>query len=264
VQQKKSAYEARVEALLAWIGEKESGMKDAKFGETLDEAKAAQEALKTYFVTEKPPKIAEKLDIETLFAELQTFLKVNDRAPYAPDAKHAPESLDAAWDALTVSEKTHAKAIRENRHRFIKKEEAKALSAAQVEEFKKSFEHFDQNKDDSLDRMEFKAANAAVGVPFKDQAQFEATFLAVSEGKGTVNMVQYMQYMSKLQEDRDSPDQLLEAFKSLAGDSSTISAAQLAIPPLSDDDTKFLVASMPDKGNGQYDYAAFVQASFTK
>jgi len=35
-----------VDALLAWIAEKEGGMKEAKFGESLDEAKAAQEALK--------------------------------------------------------------------------------------------------------------------------------------------------------------------------------------------------------------------------
>jgi len=262
VQQRKLAYESRVDALMAWIAEKETGMKDAKFGESLDEAKASQEALKTYFVTEKPPKIAEKLDIESLFAELQTFLKVNDRPPYTPDQKHAPETLDAAWDALTVTEKGHAKAIRDNRHRFIKKEEAK-LSQEKIDEFKKSFEHFDQNKDDSLDRNEFKAANAAVGVPFKDPAQFEATFLAVSEGKGTVNQNQYMGYMSRLQEDRDSPEQLLEAFKSLAGDAVTITSAQLATPPMTDEDAKFLLANMADKGGGQYDYAAFVQANFS-
>jgi hypothetical protein len=164
-----------VEALLAWIAEKESGMKEAKYGETLDDAKATAEGLKTYFVQEKPPKIAEKLDIESLFAELQTYLKVNDRPPYVPDAKHAPETLDAAWDGLTASEKVHAKGIRDNRHRFIKKEESK-MAPEKIEEAKQAFAHFDANKDDSLDKTEFKAVLAAMSVPFKDAHAFDAAF----------------------------------------------------------------------------------------
>lgn len=260
--QKKHDYEQRVAALLAWIAEKEGEFKAANFGDTLDAAKAAQDGLKAYFVTEKPPKIAEKLDIESLFAEIQTELKVNDRAPYVPDAKFAPETVDAAWDGLTGNEKVHAKAIRDNRHRFITKTDTK-LTEDQVAEINKSFKHFDANNDNAMDRLEFKAANAAMSVTFKDEKHFDTVFTSVSGGAATVNMDQYLAYMSTLQQDKDSAEQVLGAFKELAGDDdSGITAAQLAVPPLTEDDTKFLVANLQDKGNGKLDYAAYVNANF--
>jgi len=230
----------------------------------LEAAKAAQDGLKTYFVTEKPPKSAEKLDIESLFAEIQTELKVNDRSPYVPEAKFAPETVDAAWDGLTASEKVHAKAIRDNRHRFIQKTESK-LSAEQVAEFKQSFAHFDANNDNAMDRLEFKAANAAMSVTFKDEKLFEKTFLEVSGGAASVNMAQYLSYMEKMQQDRDSAEQVLEAFKSLANDDeSGITAAQLAVPPLSEEDGKFLSAHLPAKADGKLDYVTYVNANFAK
>ncbi len=264
MQQKKHDYEARVLALLAWVAGKQAEFKDAKFGETLDEAKGASDGLKAYFVTDKPPKIAEKLDIESLLAEIQTELKVNGRAPYVPDQKVAPDTVDAAWDSLTASEKAHSNAVRDNRNRFIQKTEIK-LSAEQIAEFKASFAHFDANKDDAMDRLEFKAANAAMSVTFKDEKAFEKTYQEVSAGTGSVSMAQYLEYMSTLQEDRDSPDQLLEAFKSLAGDDTEgVTAAQLAIPPLTEEDQKFLAQAMPQTANGKLDYNAFVAQSFAK
>jgi hypothetical protein len=76
VSQKKYAYEARVAELLAWIAAKQDEFKEAKFGETLDEAKAAQDKVKTYFVTDKPPKIAGLLQKSRLvFWVLCVFMK---------------------------------------------------------------------------------------------------------------------------------------------------------------------------------------------
>jgi len=264
IQERKNAYEARVLALLQWVNGKEGEFKDTKFGETLEEAKGFNDRLKAYFVTEKPPKQAEKLDIESLFAEIQTELKLNDRAPYVPDAKVSPDAVDNAWDGLTAAEKAHAKAVRDNRLRFVRKEEAGKLSQEKLDEFKASFAHFDHNKDDSLDRVEFKAAAAAVSVRFKDDAAFQKTFNEVSEGKAGINCEQYTRYMTALAEDRDTPEQLAEAFKSLANDSDTISAADLAVPPLTEEDAKFLIASMPDRGNGRLDWGAFINANFAK
>ncbi len=68
--------------------------------------------------------------------------------------------------------------------------------------------------------------------------------------------------LSFLNADRDDPVQLLESFKSLADEKDSISAAQLNVPPLNEEDAKFLLAHMQDKGNGQYDYAAYINASF--
>ncbi len=111
----------------------------------------------------------------------------------------------------------------------------------------------------------------------------------MSGGTGSVNLDQYLAYMTRLQEDRDSADQVLAAFKSLANDDAEgVTAQQLAVPPLSEEDVKFLAcmgsihalspcavmmltfvgslcftcaAAMPAKGD-KLDYAAFVQANF--
>jgi len=258
---RKAEYEARVRALLEWCAEKEKQYSEPKFGETLDDANASQAALKAYYMAEKPTKIAEKIDIETLFAEIQTELKVNDRPPYVPPEHLSTDALDSTWEHLSHTEKGYGTAARTNRFRFVRKEETK-LSAEKIAEFRESFAHFDANKDDALDRMEFKAACGAMSVVFKTDAEMGKTFSQVAEGKNAINQEQYIRYMTQLQEDKDTPEQVTEAFKSLANDGDTITVAQLAVPPLTEDDAKFLTSEMPDRGGGQYDYRDFVSRNF--
>ena len=84
---------------------------------------------------------------------------------------------------MTASEKVYAIAIRTNRHRFIRKAEAQ-LSAEQVAEAKASFMHFDQNHDNAMDKLEFKAANAAMSITFKDEKLLDKTFAGTVHGMG--------------------------------------------------------------------------------
>jgi len=258
---RKHDYEQRVKALLEWVQEKEKLYSVHKFGETLDDATKCQADLKVYYLTEKPPKIAEKMDIEALFAEIQTELKVNDRPPYIPPAELSPEAVDNAWDRLVGVERQFGVAARNNRYRFIAKEESQ-ISAEKIQEFKESFAHFDANKNNTLDRLEFKAAAGAMSVPFRDEACFNKVFSEVAEGKTTINLDQFLRYMTKLQQDTDTPEQLTEAFRSLAHDADTVTPAQLAVPPLTEEDVKFLVSQMPDRGSGQLDYREFINHSF--
>jgi len=259
--QRKYDYETRARALIEWSNAKQAMFSEEKFGETLDDAKAAFSALKEYMVTEKPPKIGEKLDLEALFAEIQTELKVNDRAPYVPPADLSPESIEANWTRLTLAEQRRSQEVRENRFKFIKKAES-FLSEEKIQELKDSFNHFDANRDDSLDKMEFKAANAAMGVPFSDEAHFYKVFGEVSESKGVINLEQYMKYMKKIQEDSDSADQLKESFQTIADDKEFVTPEQLAIPPLTEDDIKYLLAEMPTVEGG-YDYNSFVNKNYS-
>jgi len=258
---RKAEYEARVKALLQWLETKEQTFSSPKFGETVEDANQTLADLKNYYLTEKPPKIGERMDVETLFADIQTLLKVNDRAPYVPPEALAPASLDSAWEHVGNTEKKYAEAVRVNRFRFVRKEDTK-LSAEKIAEFKDSFMHFDNNKDDAMDRTEFKAANAAMSIPFKNEDEFNKVFNEVAEGKTSINLEQYMRYMTSLQEDRDSPEQLLDAFRALASDAPTISAAQLNQPPLSEDDSKFLQSEMVQTTPGQFDYREYVARNF--
>jgi len=255
-------YDAKARALIAWIDTSITSFQEYKFGDTLEDALNASATLRGFAVTEKPPKAGDKIDLENLFAEINTELKVNNRAPFRPPADSSPEAVEEGFNRLWEAEKKFGQAVRENRFRFIKKEERK-ITPEQVAEFESSFRHFDANKNNQLDKQEFKAALAALSVPFKDEKAFDTTFGVVAEAGTHVSLAQFVKYMSSLQEDKDTPDQVKESFRSLADNGDTISAGQLGIPPLGEDDVKYLTSEMPQaSGSTNYDYIAFVNANF--
>jgi len=259
---RKQGYEERARSLVEWTERHCDLLSDNHYGDTLEESKEHFQSFRNFIVGEKPSKSAEKLDLEILFAEIQTELKINDRPPYSPPEELSPDSIEKNWSKLAAVETHRGQKIRENRFRFIKKEESK-ISDEKVAECKASFTHFDQNGDHALDKLEFKAANSAMSVVFKNDDHFNKVFEDVSAGKGSVNLEQYMKYIVALQEDRDSPDQLKDSFRQMAGDNDTITGDQLNIPPLTEDDVSYLKSVMPKVDGDKYDYNAFVDQSFT-
>jgi len=261
MQARRDDYEKRVKALIEWVSNKTDNLSEHKFGDSLEDAIGASDGLKAHLVHDKPPKIAEKLDVENLFAEIQTELQVNNRAAYVPASELSPDALETAWTKLQTTENSYAAAVRTNRHKFVKKAESK-LTEEQVSEIKASFKHFDANADDALDKTEFKAAASALSVSFKNDDALDKAFKEVAEGKSSINFEQYSKYMRSLQEDRDSPDQLREAFRMLAGDRPNITGDQLKQPPLTAEDASFLISVMPSHKDGGYDYEGYLKAHF--
>jgi len=259
---KKQGYEERARALVGWVDRSVDILSDSHYGDTLEEAKECFQSFRNFIVNDKPQKSAEKLDLELLYAEIQTELKLNDRPPYSPPEELSPDAIEKNWGKLTSVESHRGVKMRENRFRFIKKEENK-ISEEKVAECKASFTHFDQNGDHALDKLEFKAANSAMSVVFKNDDHFNKTFDEVSGGKGSVNLDQYMQYIVALQEDRDTPEQLKDSFRQMAADGDTITGDQLNIPPLTEEDVAYLKSVMPKAGEDKYDYNAFVDQSFS-
>jgi len=260
---RQNEYARRAAALVSWIDFSISHFSEYKFGETLEDALNASADLRGFVVSEKPPKSGDKIDLDNLLAEINTELKVNNRAVYRPPPEVAPEALDAAFTRLYEAEKAFGVRVRENRFRFVKKEEKK-ISAEQIAEFESSFRHFDTNKNNQLDKTEFKAALAALSVPFKDEKAFETAFSTVAEGGTHVTLPQFTRYLSSLQEDKDTPEQVKESFRSLADNNPTISAAQLGTPPLESADVEYITSEMTSNASGGYDYNAFVDANFTR
>ena len=62
--------------------------------------------------------------------------------------------------------------------------------------------------------------------------------------------------------DKDTPEQIIAAFKTLANDSVSISADALRVPPLNNEDVEYLSGAMPQHASGGLDYSAFVNSSF--
>jgi len=261
--QAKFDYEAKAKALLEWVQGVIDRFTNESVGESLEESLAVLQRLREFVLSEKPPQSAEKLDLESQYAEIQQKLLVHGRPPYECPAEFSPETLDAAFDALWHAEKTHAAAARAKRFTFIKKEEH-ALSAEKLQEMKDSYAHFDSDKDGALDKLEFKAALSAMSIPVKDDAALVALISQVSGGGSTVTEAQYIQYLSERAQDKDTPEQIIEAFRTLADDRDTISADSLRVPPLSAEDVDYLAQNMPQAESGGLDYKAFVSSSFVQ
>jgi len=261
IQVRQEEYERRARALLGWVDDRIGDFKNRDFGTTLGEAQEFQSALRAFVVTGRPQQEGERIDLENLFAEIQTQLKVNNRKAYVPPEGLQPEALESALDRLTLSQKEYAGAIRENRFKFVQKVETK-ISDEKIAEMKDSFRHFDKNKNGTLDKLEFKAALSAMSVFFASEAELEKAFNNLAAGAGHVTLEQYVGYLTSKYEDKDSPEQIKDSFRQVADGGVTISRAQLSTPPLSPEDAEFLARSMPESAGG-YDYGSYVDSVFS-
>lgn len=255
----KHDYESSAKALLEWVQSIIDRFANENFGSTLEESVAVTERLRSFILNEKPAKTAEKLDLESKYAEIQQTLLVHDRPAYECPKEFAPETIDSAFDALWDSEKKHATAARVQRFKFISKQENK-VSEDKIKEMKDSYAHFDKDGDGAMDKVEFKAALSAMGVSLKNDEALQALLTKVSGGVGTISEQQWIAYNTELLTDKDTPDQIIQAFKTLADDRDTITADNMRIPPLTNEDVEYVQSIMPEQGG--LDYVKFVNGSF--
>jgi Ca2+-binding EF-hand superfamily protein len=251
-------YETRSRALLEWVSQTEDGWKGYNFGDSKRDADKAFDDLRSFVGDEKPPKEMEKMDCEALFTTIQTTLNVNKLSSYSAPADCSPDAVAGAFDRLNASQSQHSHNVRENKNRFIEKKDDSNEEEAkkQIEE---SFKNYDKNSNGVLSKEEFLGACMELGVVMKTQEEKDQYFEGVSQGKGDVSFEQYSNWVtSRVVVKMDSPDAVKNTFKMIANGAPTISAALMATPPITDEDREFLMQEMPDDGNGNYDYSAFV------
>jgi hypothetical protein len=157
IQQQQFDYERRATALLEFCSSTEQGWSGYNFGSNLSDAQDAFRALRSWVTTLKPQEEAEKMDVEALFAEIQTTLKVNGLNPYVPAAGLEPDDIEAGFANLSSAQSGHGRAVRQNRFKYIeKKEDTGAVEI--LEDIKKAFDHYDENGNQQLNPIEFGAA----------------------------------------------------------------------------------------------------------
>jgi Ca2+-binding EF-hand superfamily protein len=256
-------YETRAAALLAWIEESQAKFQEYQPGENLDEAKEALAYFREYVVNEKPPKLGEFFDLMALLAEIQTDLKVNGRPEYSPPDELSPQTIDTAFANLIRTENSYGEAGRAHRFTFVAAIET-GLSEEQLAEFKASFNHFDANANGLLSAAEFRAALVAVNVAYREDADFMAVFNKNSEedekGERNVTFENYINFMSGLAADKDTPEQVQESFATLAGNPNTITEAQMSW--FTEEEQAFIKDRASSDGDGNYDFASFINASY--
>lgn len=259
IQAQQFDYERRARALLDFCTNAEQGWSSYNFGSTLSDAQNAFRTLRSWVTTDKPGQEAEKMDVEALFAEIQTTLKVNGLNPYTPPAGLLPDDIEAGFFNLAKGQSAHGRAVRQNRFKFIeKKEDTGAVEI--LEEIKKSFDHYDENGNKQLNKIEFEAACMEMGVTLRTQDEKDALFRSVSGDDSDITFDNYRVWMEARMIVRlDDPEGIKNAFKIMAGNANGLTEQQLATPPLSAEDIAFMKENMSQDENGLYDYNGFVQ-----
>jgi len=195
------------------------------------------------------------MDLEALYAEIQTTLKVNGLAPYDPPEDCTPDRIQDGIDTLTRDQNEHGRKVRENRFRFIEKKQDQSGDEL-AKQIKASFDSFDASKNGKLSAIEFEAACMKMGVVSKDAAAKEALFSKLSQGQAEMSFDQYFAWMkSRMVVSLDDPDSVRGAFSTMADGKQGLSDADLHL--LSAEDQQFVRENFK-KTNGLYDHSSFV------
>jgi Ca2+-binding EF-hand superfamily protein len=139
------------------------------------------------------------------------------------------------------------------------------LTPEQLKEFTETFQHFDKDKTNTLDKHEFRAGLAGLGQQFEDDV-FDMLFARLStpihdaDGKYVKNVMSFQQftdYMISVTEDSPTREQVTESFKTVAKGQPTVSADDLRAANVDEDKIARLVQHMPDG-----DYVAYLDRNW--
>jgi len=144
----------------------------------------------------------------------------------------------------------------------IAKKSDSGVSPEQINEFREVFNHFDKNKDATLQNFELKACLNSLGDdPSEDE--LNALFTKYAGGADKISFDQFTTLMTDRAKDSDTADSILESFKVIAGDKDFVTQSDLAAV-MQPDQVEYLVANMPksDLEDGAFDYKKWVQIAY--
>ena len=134
------------------------------------------------------------------------------------------------------------------------------LTPAQLEEFEQAFRHFDKDNCNTLSATEFNAALASLGV-FYDDGAFDEIFARVTDRQEKATFEQFIRFMVSVTEDKASPDQIRDAFQTMAGDKPYVTEMDLRMCLIPQEVIDHLKQDMPARDNG-LDYDAYIHNMF--
>jgi len=176
-------------------------------------------------------------------------------------------TYDDLWFAHNLLTKAFQKTIDLLENQSSAREQAD-VSAEQVNEFKETFKHFDQDHDEKLSRLEFKSCLSGLGVVALDfegsDKKFEAIFAKVANGGSHVDFPQFLSYLIDITRDEGSPEQIRDSFNVLAGGKDHITENDMKVGQMTAEQIAFLKSVLPPKAGieGAYDYSAYVNSNF--
>jgi hypothetical protein len=143
------------------------------------------------------------------------------------------------------------------------------VSAAQLKEYKDTFNHFDVDKDGSLNRLEFKSCLTTlglIGVDFEGtDSKFERIFTDVAGGQDHILFDHFVEYMNRLAGSSMDPNQIAAAFSTVAKGKNHVSKHDCQAAGLVPEEVEFITLHLPQcAGTDGYDYNAYLKKSFNQ
>uniref|UniRef100_A0A1I7ZDA4 Alpha-actinin n=1 Tax=Steinernema glaseri TaxID=37863 RepID=A0A1I7ZDA4_9BILA len=97
-------YDGMASELVAWIRHWRPWLENRPADDTLASVRSKLNQFRRYRRDEKPPRIAEKGNLETLFNTLQTKLRLSNRPAFLPKEGHLIKDINGAWEDLEHAE----------------------------------------------------------------------------------------------------------------------------------------------------------------
>jgi actinin alpha len=201
-------------------------------------------------------------ELEHLNQEVQEAMIFENR-----HTSYTMETLRVGWEQLLTS---IARCINEVENQILTRD-SKGITNEQLDEFRKSFNHFDKNRSRRLEPKEFRACLVSLGYNIRDDRQGEADFQRIMSivdpnGTGYVTFESFLDFMTRETADTDTAEQVMQSFRILAGDREYITADILRreLPP---DQAEYCIQRMaPYRGSdadpGALDYTSFSTALY--
>lgn len=186
------------------------------------------------------------------------------------DNRHTPytmETLRVGWEQLVTSA---YRSINEIENQILTRD-SKGITNQQLEEFRRSFLHFDKSRTRRLEPKDFKSCLISLGYNIKDDRQGEADFQRImsvvdANNFGYVTFESFLDFMTREATDNDTAEQVMQSFRVLAGDKNYITADILRreLPP---DQAEYCIRRMApyvgrDAAPGALDYRSFSAALY--
>lgn len=137
------------------------------------------------------------------------------------------------------------------------------LTPAQLEEFEHAFRHFAMEHTNTLSIEGFSAALASLGLFYQDY-DIETLFDQTSEGQDEATFEQFIKFMVSITEDKSTPEQLQDAFQTIAGEKPYVTEMDLRMCMIPEPVIEYLKTDMPRSSNepDSFNYDLYVNQLF--
>lgn len=137
------------------------------------------------------------------------------------------------------------------------------LTPAQLEEFEQTFRYFDKDCTNTLSVSEFKYALSSLGIVYDDK--LESVFYQITNNSDFATFEQFIRFMVSVTEDKTTPGQLMDSFRTMAGDKPYVTELDLRMSQIPVKMIDYLKKTMPTSAVNEfdgYDYESYVAEMF--